>query len=165
MVISWMPGRQWKRTELFFQKEKLSLLSITTGHTWSPFFLAILCGDLHSRNDCFLEEKLKINWLEQSEEDPLVYNKGTFDGQNSPKCIMDRVSVDREAEQFILRRNEERRLRNLAHGHVDNVSDDSDDKSQEEENLAEVEDEEPSNRSRFEAGHSRSGRRVTRYLL
>ena len=76
---------------------------------------------------------------------------------------MDRVSVDREAEQFILRRNEERRLRNLAHGH--NVSDDSDDKSQEEENLAEVEDEEPSNRSRFEAGHSRSGRRVTRYLL
>ena len=75
------------------------------------------------------------------------------------------VSVDREAEQFILRRNEERRLRNLAHGHVDNVSDDSDAESQEEENLAEVEDEEPSSRSRFEAGHSRSGRRVTRYLL
>ena len=165
MVITWMPGRQWKRTELFFQKEKLSLLSITTGRTWSPFFLAILCEDLHSRNDCFLEEKLKINWLEQSEEDPLVYNKGTFDDQNSPKCIMDRVSVDREAEQFILRRNEERRLRNLAHGHVDNVSDASDDESQEEENLAEVEDEEPSIRSRFEAGHSRSGRRVTRYLL
>ena len=78
---------------------------------------------------------------------------------------MDRVSVDREAEQFILRRNEERRLRNLAHGHVDNVSDDSDDESQEEENLAEVEDEEPSSRSRFEAGQNRSGRRVTRYLL
>ena len=34
----WMPGRQWKRTELFFQKEKLSLLSITRGRTWSPFF-------------------------------------------------------------------------------------------------------------------------------
>jgi len=31
--------------------------------------------------------------------------------------------------------------------------------------VAEVEDEEPSSRSRFEAGHSRSGRRVTRYLL
>ena len=66
-----------------------------------PFFLAILCEDLHSRNDCFSEEKLKINWLEQSEEDPLVYNEGNFDDQNSPKCIMDRVSVDREAEQFI----------------------------------------------------------------
>ena len=25
------------------------------------FFLAIVCEDLHSRNDCFLEEKLKIN--------------------------------------------------------------------------------------------------------
>jgi len=78
---------------------------------------------------------------------------------------MDGASVDREAEQFILRRNEERRLRNLAHGHVDNVSDDCDDESQEEENLAEVEDEEPSSRSRFEAGHSKSGRRVTTYLL
>ena len=95
----------------------------------------------------------------------MVYNKGTFDDQNSPKCIMDGASVDREAEQFILRRNEERRLRNLAHGHVDNVSDDCDDESQEEENLAEVEDEEPSSRSRFEAGHSKSGRRVTTYLL
>ena len=41
----------------------------------------------------------------------------------------------------------------------------TDDESQEVENLAEVEDEEPSSRSRFEAGHSRSGRRVTRYVL
>ena len=47
------------------------------------------------------------------------------------------------------------------------MSDDSGGESQEEENLAEVEDEEPSSisGSRFEAGHSRSGRRVTRYLL
>ena len=161
---------QWKRTELFFQKEKLSLLSITTGRTWSPFFWQFsvkisTAGMIVSWRKS--SKSVKINWLEQSEEDPLVYNKGTFDEQNSPKCIMDRVSVDREAEQFILRRNEERRLRNLAHGHVDNVSDDSGDESQEEENLAEVEDEEPSSssRSRFEAGHSRSGRRVTRYLL
>ena len=80
------------------------------------FFVEILCEDLHSRNDCFLEEKHKINWLEQSEEDPLVYNKENFDDQNSPKCIMDRVSVDREAEQFILRRNEGRPLKNLANG-------------------------------------------------
>ena len=165
VVITWLPGRLWKTTELFFQKEKLSLLSITTGRIWSLFFLAIVCEDLHSRNDCFSEEKLKINWLEQSEEDPLVYNEGNFDDQNSPKCIMDRVSVDREAEQFTLRRNEERRLKNLANGLLDNESDDSDDESQEEENLAEVEEEEPSSRTRFEAGRSRSGRRVTRYLL
>ena len=37
----------------------------------------------------------------QSEEDSLVYNEGNFDDQNLPKCIMDRISVDREAEQFI----------------------------------------------------------------
>ena len=53
----------------------------------------------------------------------------------------------------------------MADGLLDNESDDSDDESQEEENLAEVEDEEPSSRTRFEAGRSRSGRRVTRYLL
>ena len=51
----------------------------------------------------------------------------------------------------------------MANGLLDNESDDSDDESQEEENLAEVEDEEPSSRTRFEAGRSRSGRRVTRY--
>ena len=53
----------------------------------------------------------------------------------------------------------------MANGLLDNESDDSDDESQEEENLAEVEDEEPSSRTRFEAGRSRSGRRVTRYRL
>ena len=165
VVITWLPGRLWKTTELFFQKEKLSLLSITTGRIWSLFFLAIVGEDIHSRNDCFSEEKLKINWLEQSEEDPLIYNEGNFDDQNSPKCIMDRVSVDPEAEQFTLRRNEEWHLKNLANGLLDNESDDSDDESQEEENLAEVEDEEPSSRTQFEAGRGRSGRGLTRYLL
>ena len=42
---------------------------------------------------------------------------------------MDRVFVDQEAEQFILRRNEERRLKNLANGLLDNESADSDDES------------------------------------
>ena len=160
-------GTSVEKNRVVFSKGEVVALKHNYRKYLEPFFLAILCEDIHSRNDCFPEEKLKINWLEQSEEDPLVYNKGTFDEQNSPKCIIDRVSVDREAEQFILRRNEERRLRNLAHGHVDNASDDSGDESQEEENLAEVEDEEPSSssRSRFEAGHSRSGRRVTRYVL
>ena len=147
-----------------FSKGEVVILSITTGRISSLFFLAIVCEDLHSRNNCFSEEKLKINWLEQSEEDPLVYNEVKFDDQNSPKCIMDRVSVDREAEQFTLRRNEERRLKNLADGLLDNESDDSDDESQEVENLAEVEGGQPSSRTRFQAGRSRSGGRVTRYL-
>ena len=38
VVITWLLGRLWKTTELFFQKEKLSLLSITTGRIWSLFF-------------------------------------------------------------------------------------------------------------------------------
>ena len=157
-------GTSVENYRVVFSKGEVVILSITTGRISSPFFLAIVCDDLHSRNNCFSEEKLKINWLEQSEEDPLVYNEVNFDDQNSPKCIMDRVSVDREAEQFTLRRNEERRLKNLADGLLDNESDDSDDESQEVENLAEVEDEQPSSRTRFQAGRSRSGRRVTRYL-
>ena len=98
-------GTSVEKNRVVFSKGEVVALKHNYRTYLEPFFLAILCEDLHSRNDCFLEEKLKINWLEQSEEDPLVYNKGTFDDQN------------------------------LAHGHVDNVSDDSDDESQEEENL------------------------------
>ena len=93
-------GTSVENYRVVFSKGEVVILSITTGRISSPFFLAIVCDDLHSRNNCFSEEKLKINWLEQSEEDPLVYNEVNFDDQNSPKCIMDRVSVDREAEQF-----------------------------------------------------------------
>ena len=91
MVITWLQGRQWKTTELFFSKGEVVALKHNYRMYLETFFLAILCEDLHSRNDCFSEEKPKINWLEQSEEDPLVYNEGNFDDQNSPKCIMDRV--------------------------------------------------------------------------
>ena len=158
-------GTSVEKNRVVFSKGEVVALKHNYRTYLEPFFLAILCEDLHSRNDCFLEENLKINWLEQSEEDPLVYNKGTFDDQNSPKCIMDQVSVDREAELFILRRNERTAPNKFGSRSCRHVSDDSDDESQEEENLAEVEDEEPSSRSRFETGHSRSGRRVTRYLL
>ena len=99
-------GTSVENYRVVFSKGEVVALKHNYRTHLEPFFLAILWEDLHSRNDCFWEEKLKINWLEQSEEDPLVYNEGNFDDQNSPKCIMDRVSVDREAEQFILRRNE-----------------------------------------------------------
>ena len=38
-----------------------------------PFFLAVLFKDLHHNDDAFLEDHMGSRWLEQSEEDPLVY--------------------------------------------------------------------------------------------
>ena len=86
-------GTSVENYRVVFSKGEVVALKHNYRTYLEPFFLAILCEDLHSWNDCFSEKKLKINWLEQSEEDPLVYNEGNFDDQNSPKCIMDRVSV------------------------------------------------------------------------
>ena len=32
---------------------------------------------------------MRINWLEPSEEDPLVYTVGNGDNNNPPQCILD----------------------------------------------------------------------------
>ena len=46
-------------------------------HNWKrsleSFFQAILREDLHRSNDGIFERTMRINWLEPSEEDPLVY--------------------------------------------------------------------------------------------
>ena len=38
-----------------------------------PLFLAVLLKDLHLKGDAFQEDHMGLRWLEQSEEDPLVY--------------------------------------------------------------------------------------------
>ena len=57
-------------------------------HNWKhylePFFLAILREDLHSSDDGVFERTMRINWLEPSEEDPLVYTVGNEDN-NRPQ--------------------------------------------------------------------------------
>ena len=45
-----------------------------------PFFLAVLLEDIHMDRNRFAEENLIMQWLEQSEEDPLVYEFGNQDG-------------------------------------------------------------------------------------
>ena len=95
-------------------------------HNWKrylePFFLAILCEDLHRNNDGILERTMHLNWLEQSEEDLLVYTVGNEDNNNSSQCILDITSVDQDGETYILStvfilslssKNEEQRLKNL----------------------------------------------------
>ena len=51
--------------------------AVALKHNWKlylePFFLAILREDLHRSNDGIFERTMHINWLEPSDEDPLVY--------------------------------------------------------------------------------------------
>ena len=66
--------------------------------------------------------------------------------------------MDQDGEKFILSRNEEQRLKNLANG-----SDEDDfESSDEEESDGDNGEDDDDQLTRFEAGHSRSDRRVTR---
>ena len=134
-------------------------------HNWKqylePFFLAILRDDLHRSNDGFLERTMHLNWLEPSEEDPLVYIVGDEDKKNPPQCILGTASVDQNGETYILSRNEEQRLKNLSNGSNEDDSERSDAEGTDDDNLEDDDDQ----RTRFEAGNSRSGRRVTRYFV
>ena len=61
-------------------------------HDWKrylgPFFLRILWEELRSIAGVF-ELTMHINWLEPSEEDPLVYTVGNEDNDNPTHCILD----------------------------------------------------------------------------
>ena len=83
-------------------------------HNWKryleSFFLAIHQEDLHCNNFGIFERTMRINWLEPSQEDPLVYTVGNEDNNNPPQCILDVATVVQDGEKFILSRNEEQRL-------------------------------------------------------
>ena len=138
---------------------------VAVKHNWKrylePFFLALLREDLHRSNDGILERTMQINWLEPSEEDPLIYIVGDEDDKNPPQCILDIASVVQDGEKYLLSRNEEQRLKTLANGSNESDSESSDAEGADDDDQ-EDEDDQP---TRFEAGHSRSGRRVTKYLV
>ena len=64
-----------------------------------PFFLTLLREDLHRSNDGILERTMQINWLEPSEEDPLIYIVGDEDDKNPPQRILDIASVVQDGEK------------------------------------------------------------------
>ena len=68
-----------------------------------PFFLAVLLKDLHYNGDAFLEDHMGLKWLEQSEEDPLVYQTGHHDDRNSPECIIGKVQIIKHGDNFCKR--------------------------------------------------------------
>ena len=58
---------------------------------------------------------MHLNWLEPSEEDPLIYTVSNEDNKNPPQCILDIAKLDQDGEIYILSKTEEQRLKNLAH--------------------------------------------------
>ena len=105
---------------------------------------------------------MHLNWLAPSEEDQLVYIVGNGDKKNPPQCILDIASVDQDDETYLLSKNEEQRLKNLANGSNEVDSESSDEEGTDDDNREDDDDQS----TRFEAGRSRSGRRVlTRYVV
>ena len=89
---------------------------------YHPFFLAVLLKDLHHNGDAFLEDHMGLRWVEQSEEDPLVYQTGHRDDRNSTNCI-GKVQLIKDGNNFCLSCLEEQRLVALLQGSIE--SDDS----------------------------------------
>ena len=96
---------------------------------------------------------MRINWLEPSEEDPLVYTVGNEDNNNPPQCFLDIATVVLDGEKFtLISPNEEQRLKNLA-----NASDKNDYKSSgEKERDGDNHEDDDDQPTLFEAGRSRS---------
>ena len=69
------------------------------------------------------------------------------DKKNPPQCILGIASVDQNGETYILSRNEEQRLKNLANGSNEDDSERSDTEGTDDDNL-EDDDDQP---TRFEA--------------
>ena len=104
-----------------------------------------------------------LRWLEQSEEDPLVYQTGHRDDRNSPKCIIGKVQIIKDGNNFCLSCLEEQRLVALLQGSVE--SDDSRASGGDEEEGEQAQEDNVPEPIRFEAGRSWSGRPATRYVL
>ena len=126
---------------------------------YHSFFLAVLLKDLYHNGDAFVEDHMSLRWLEQSEEDPLVYQTG----HRPLKCIIGKVQIITDGNNFCLSCLEEQRLVALLQGSVE--SDDSPASGGDEEEGEQAQADNFSEPIRFEAGRSRSGRPTTRYVL
>ena len=115
--------------------------------------------------DAFLdpEDHMGLWWLEQSEEDLLVYQTGHRDDRNSPKCIIEKFQIIKDGNNFYLSCLGEQRVVALLQGSVE--SDDSPASGGDEEDGEQAQADNISEPIRLEAGRSRSGRPKTRYVL
>ena len=135
---------------VLFSKGDVVVLRHNLKRYLEPFFLAVLCEDLHRSNDGILERTMHLNWLEPSEEDPLVYTVGNEDNKNSSQCILDIASVDQDGETYILSKNEKQRLINFANGSNEDDSESSDAEGTGDDNRED--DDDPCNRHALKLG-------------
>ena len=110
-----------------------------------------------------------MKWLEQSEEDPLLYEIGNELRQNSSNCILDSVDIAQDCARFILSLSEEQWLTRLANGsrnegYTETSNDDVDGSSDDNVDVATGYHTNDQPR-RLDAELSRSGRRTTRFQL
>ena len=130
------------------------------------FFLVVLCEDLHIDSDQLIEKKLNIQWLEQPEEDFIAYESGNQDHQNSLAL----KSCEIRGTRFVLSSVEEQRLKVLVNGplnpdYSDSSNDDAKESSDSGEEASESLPDHSHQPTTLGAGHSRSGRRTTRFQL
>ena len=95
-------SRRIQRIWDYLFKRRLSCSQAQLQEVYHPFFLAVLLKDLHHNGDAFLEDHTGLRWLEQSEEDRLVYQTGHRDDRNSRKCIIGKVQIIKDGNNFCL---------------------------------------------------------------
>ena len=93
---------------------------------------------------------MDLRWLEQLQEDPLVYQTRYRDDRNSPKCIIGKVQIIKDGNNFCLSCLEEQRLVALLQGSIE--TDDSPASGSDEEEVEEAQTDNFSEPIRFEAG-------------
>ena len=152
-----------------YYKGDVVVLKHNYKHYVEPFFLAVLFEGFHKDGVQFVEENLTMKWLDQSEEDPLLYEIGNELRQNSSNCILDSVDIAQDCARFILSLSEEQRLTRLANGsrkegYTETSDDDVDGSSDDNVDVATGYHTNDQPR-RLDAELSRSGRRTTRFQL
>ena len=88
--------------EIIYSKGDIVALKQNYKRCIIPLFPAVVLKDLHHNGDAFLEDHMGLRWLEQSEEDRLVYQTGHRDDRNSPKCIIGKVQIIKDGNNFCL---------------------------------------------------------------
>ena len=116
-------AKEFERIWDYLFKRRRSWSQAQLQEVYQSFSLEVLLKDLHHNGDAFLEDHMGLRWLEQSEEDPLVYQTGHRDDRNSPKCIIGKVQIIKNGKNLCLSCLEEQRLVALLQGSIE--SDDS----------------------------------------
>ena len=152
------------------------IIIMTANATWSIFSL-LSCANYEiftSDSDQFIWKKLNIQWLEQSEEDRIIYELAKAVTRTTrilrTVFLTKLKSCEIRGTRFVLSYIEEQKLKALVNGSLNQgYSDSSGDDAEESSDSGEEASESLPDHSHQPAtlgdGHSRSRRRTTRFQL